>query len=831
MKKRIISALTALCTAVSYAAPLTANGEAAAPAEAGTQYASSAAASAGDGQEQLITGTMPVTTSPAVTTDTISEGSAVATVKIMDVSGDVILVKPVEGSWELKSADKFTLSAKQLPAGVKPAAGMKLEITYSGGILESYPAMFGNVQKVVVVKDTDTEKEDPTLLKGTKDMTIDDVRELANKGNDLDWSDFRDYNGKDVGSGLYIWEYKLENGYVLSVGGGDIQKKPDFILLSRNNEKGIDIRTEDIGQFFTAAAKAGTEYTFDMIKAMTADELRALYDEKGLTEEKGYSLWTAEKVGLALKNDRYFTVTLRPEPEFTASDGTVVINASGNYKYVLEGDDYSREQTDFLIDSLGLPQDNNIRISASNGRIRDGVNEQFKVRRYFVFRLDSSAEDMDTRNEFMAAALNYIRLSPYFDSLKLEYSQRVYGDDYQPSETSFDAVHKMTEAEIKALFEKNGMTEEKGYSVWNREKLSEALNEGTIAVILKPEQIFVGSDGSEFINGTNSSDEVGAMVNDNSGSEQFAYLMRTFDLKVGERSLVPNVTDFGACSYFMFLRSGESAQGGREYSRYMRVGFSGLPARGSYADGAMLTAFLNYVQLSPYFEGIELEKVQAPEIKGSVKGDANNDGAVDMADVVLIMQSVSNPDKYSISEQGRLNADIDGGGITAGDAQTVQKKLLGLVVEPDVIRDMLTEFMADQRIDMTVVPKDKMPEKFDDKYVFLNRKPSGIDTFGNYENFMWRNAIDSKPIRYIPYDISSDSELNKIREKLFCFMLENNFMLSIDRTDEAQDAENKTVLIQYDWNTPEEYIEKIRNFIAESDIDPGLVEIRQSTKE
>lgn len=100
----------------------------------------------------VTTTTMPAVDDPIVQT-------AVVTVTIMDISGDNVLVKPVDGSPELKSSSKFSLSVKQLPAAITPKVGMKLEITYNGGILETYPAMFGNVQKVVKVKD-DTIKED-----------------------------------------------------------------------------------------------------------------------------------------------------------------------------------------------------------------------------------------------------------------------------------------------------------------------------------------------------------------------------------------------------------------------------------------------------------------------------------------------------------------------------------------------------------------------------------------------------------------------------------------------------------------------------------------------
>lgn len=71
-------------------------------------------------------------------------------------------------------------------------------------------------------------------------------------------------------------------------------------------------------------------------------------------------------------------------------------------------------------------------------------------------------------------------------------------------------------------------------------------------------------------------------------------------------------------------------------------------------------------------------------------GDANCDGGVDLADVVLIMQSLANPNKYGqngtdkthITEQGTENADCTGNdGVTTLDAQTIQLYLLKLIPE------------------------------------------------------------------------------------------------------------------------------------------------------
>ena len=70
-------------------------------------------------------------------------------------------------------------------------------------------------------------------------------------------------------------------------------------------------------------------------------------------------------------------------------------------------------------------------------------------------------------------------------------------------------------------------------------------------------------------------------------------------------------------------------------------------------------------------------------------GDANCDEDVDMADAVLIMQSIANPDKFAIggrdenalTAQGAANADVDRSspGLTGKDALMVQKYLLGAV--------------------------------------------------------------------------------------------------------------------------------------------------------
>ncbi|EWM54826.1 hypothetical protein RF007C_10840 [Ruminococcus flavefaciens 007c] len=69
-----------------------------------------------------------------------------------------------------------------------------------------------------------------------------------------------------------------------------------------------------------------------------------------------------------------------------------------------------------------------------------------------------------------------------------------------------------------------------------------------------------------------------------------------------------------------------------------------------------------------------------------VWGDANCDGTVDLADAILIMQSLANPNKYGIggtapkplTRQGQINADVDAStrGLTGDDAVRIQEFLI-----------------------------------------------------------------------------------------------------------------------------------------------------------
>ena len=68
-------------------------------------------------------------------------------------------------------------------------------------------------------------------------------------------------------------------------------------------------------------------------------------------------------------------------------------------------------------------------------------------------------------------------------------------------------------------------------------------------------------------------------------------------------------------------------------------------------------------------------------VKADLYGDANCDGKVDLADVVLVKSYLLNGTKYSISAQGLANADVQstGNGLNGNDAVAIQQYSLKLI--------------------------------------------------------------------------------------------------------------------------------------------------------
>jgi hypothetical protein len=81
-------------------------------------------------------------------------------------------------------------------------------------------------------------------------LTLEIVKKLSKKGDKLSWEDFQTYDSKDIGSGLYIKWYTIDDKYELLIGGGSLKESPMYIYLeNKDTKKSIDIRHDDVNKF------------------------------------------------------------------------------------------------------------------------------------------------------------------------------------------------------------------------------------------------------------------------------------------------------------------------------------------------------------------------------------------------------------------------------------------------------------------------------------------------------------------------------------------------------------------------------------------------------
>ena len=85
-----------------------------------------------------------------------NEAHQVFQAEILEIHDGHYLVKPVEGSWELNSADRIEVPIRNAHPSPEPEIGDVIEIEYSGEILETYPARIADVYGIKVIKETET---------------------------------------------------------------------------------------------------------------------------------------------------------------------------------------------------------------------------------------------------------------------------------------------------------------------------------------------------------------------------------------------------------------------------------------------------------------------------------------------------------------------------------------------------------------------------------------------------------------------------------------------------------------------------------------------------
>lgn len=131
--------------------------------------------------------------------DTPSTRTLQATVT--KIENSTMLVKPVEGSWELNSSDVFSVPIKNMDSSKEPQVGDMIEILYGGGIAEIYPAELQNIVQIRVIENT-----------------------IANQ-----WYALRDYP-------INSWELAQEEGFDFW-GWRDVSNPPEDLLKEFTTEE------------------------------------------------------------------------------------------------------------------------------------------------------------------------------------------------------------------------------------------------------------------------------------------------------------------------------------------------------------------------------------------------------------------------------------------------------------------------------------------------------------------------------------------------------------------------------------------------------------------
>lgn len=94
-----------------------------------------------------------------------------------------------------------------------------------------------------------------------RQMTLADVIELSKLGMELTWENLKEFNGADIGSGLYVVRYDIDPEFYLLVGDGKTTGKPMYASLNAvSNGASCDIREGDVETFIEENQSDALDY-------------------------------------------------------------------------------------------------------------------------------------------------------------------------------------------------------------------------------------------------------------------------------------------------------------------------------------------------------------------------------------------------------------------------------------------------------------------------------------------------------------------------------------------------------------------------------------------
>ncbi|MEK3685157.1 hypothetical protein [Paenibacillus sp. FSL R10-2736] len=80
-------------------------------------------------------------------------------------------------------------------------------------------------------------------------ISLDELTDLSEKGNTLDWSDLNKYSFEDTGSGLYIRNYPIEGGRRLVLTGRSLESPPERVYVVNQSGKELDFNPDSMSEW------------------------------------------------------------------------------------------------------------------------------------------------------------------------------------------------------------------------------------------------------------------------------------------------------------------------------------------------------------------------------------------------------------------------------------------------------------------------------------------------------------------------------------------------------------------------------------------------------
>ena len=193
-----------------------------------------------------------------------STAAAVLLIAGLCVAGGLIMRKSGRSSPEAPSAasasDGTSYSTNRLTDTEASGTSADTSVTLTG----TADATETKAVTTAVLTTVKKEKQ-PFEHKGTRVLRMNELTELAKKGEALTLADLRDYVCQDIGGSIYILKYYMPEGYTLLVGSEPGTDKVYYMNLYRGNkggsgenyspEESIDIRTESISDFISTVNK------------------------------------------------------------------------------------------------------------------------------------------------------------------------------------------------------------------------------------------------------------------------------------------------------------------------------------------------------------------------------------------------------------------------------------------------------------------------------------------------------------------------------------------------------------------------------------------------